>query len=679
MTQVDSPAAVHPSQVLAVYAEALIRGRRVVLFGDARTGLAEALAERGARLVHVYDPSAARAAEALALSARPAPRSLGTAPAVAFAALSEDLGVRDGAFDVAIVPDLSLFDSPDALLRRARRALSSNGVAVIASPNPAAKRSLLGAAAPRSALEYYALFDLVSLQFPKVRMAGQVPFVGYAIAEFSAEGEIPVTVDTSLLEHTGEPELFIAVGSERAASLDPYAVIELPFEGLPAASLTSADDRAEEHAALAELRARVSLVSLELERAQEKLRDDSRRELEQGERITLLTGRAVEIEKALEAERQVAREADARAGDAHVRAERLTHDLAALEEEIARQRERGTKLTKQLEDERRLRQKAEVELGLLRGRPSEAVAVAAAVAASSERLDALTRDLASRDAQVDVLSKELDAKALRVDTLARELFSRNIRIAELEAKLAARPELVAPPAPMLAPTPSPRVEELEEISLRLEDELRLAVASKRALEEQARDLVRSLREAEAALEEARANVDALGSELAAARSENDAARFALDSEADAARGAEIASYEALLVERGHHITTLTKDLAEAERIGKELVGELTTKLVDAGLPTVAELERRLDTLAASAARTEADLVASRLRVAELERKLTERDVVPESSAREVEDALVAAHHELATLRRALAAAEAGQATLAASVSEGAVLLHQVAR
>lgn len=669
MIQDDSTAAVHPSQVLAVYAEALIRGRRVVLFGDARTGLAEALAERGARLVHVYDPSPARAAEALARSARTAARSPGAPGSVAFAALSEDLGVRDGAFDVAIVPDLSLFDSPDALLRRARRALSSQGVAVIASPNPAAKRNLLGSPAPRSALEYYALFDLVSLQFAKVRMAGQVPFVGYAVAEFSAEGEIPVTVDTSLLEHPGEPELFIAVGSERAASLDPYAVIELPFEELPSRSVTSADDRAEEHAALAELRARVSLVSLELERAQEKLRDDARRELEQAERITLLTSRVVELEKELETQGQRAREADGRAGDAHVRAERLGHDLAALEEELARQRERGTKLTKQLDDERRLRQKAEVELGLLRGRPPEAPVVTA----SNERQDALTRDLASRDAQVAALTKELEAKTVRVDTLARELFSRNTRIAELEARLA------TPPEPVVVAAPSPRVEELEEISLRLEDELRLAVAEKRVLEEQARDLASSLREAEAALEEARANVDALGSELAAARSENEAARAAAEADAEATRGAEIAAYEALLVERGHVVTTLTRDLAEAERIGKELVAELTTKLAAAGLPTVAELERRLDTLAASAARTEADLVASRLRVAELERKVAERSVVPESAAREVEDALVAAHHELATLRRALAAAEAGQTKLAASVSEGAVLLHQVGR
>lgn len=666
MIQDESTAAVHPSQVLAVYAEGLIRGRRVVLFGDGRTGLAEALAERGARLVHVYDPDPARAAEALAASARSAPRG------VAFAALSDDLGVRDGAFDVAVVPDLSLFESPDALLRRARRALSPSGVILVASPNPGAKKRLLGAAPSRASIDYYALFDLVSLQFAKVRMAGQVPFVGYAIAEFSQAGDIPVTVDTSLLDHTGEPELFIAIGSERASVVDPYAVIELPFEALslaaPSATATD-DDRADEHAALAELRARLSLVSLELERSEEKQREGARREADQSQRLEMLTGRVVELEKELEGHGARSRDAEGRAGDSHVRAERLTHDLAALEEELARQRDRGTKLTKQLEDERRLRQKAEVELGLLRARPE--------LPNPKERVDALVRDVATRDAQVEELQRELDAKTQRVDTLARELFTRNTRIADLEARLAAKVE--PPPPDPTVPVFSARLDELEEISLRLEDELRIAVAEKRTLEERARDLAESVREAEGALEEARANVDALGGELAAARAENEAARLAVDTEVEAARGAEISQYESLLAERGQRITALTKDLAEAERIGRELVAELATKLVDAGLPTVAELERRLDTLAASAARTEADLVAARLRIAELERKLAERGAAPQAGGREMEDALVAAHQELAALRRSLAAAEGTSAALGASVSEGIVLLHQVGR
>ena len=74
---------------------------------------------------------------------------------------------------------------------------------------------------------YYELFDLASLQFAKVRMIGQAPFVGYTVADFAPNGDPDVSVDTSLLASSEEPEHFIAIASDRALSLDPFTVVDL--------------------------------------------------------------------------------------------------------------------------------------------------------------------------------------------------------------------------------------------------------------------------------------------------------------------------------------------------------------------------------------------------------------------------------------------------------------------
>src|ERR1700761_6637345 len=97
-------AGLHPSIVLSAYLEPLLRGRRVAILGDATIGLPDELGQRGARLGHVHDPAPARVAEALARAGVGA-----RTHQVSYAVLAGDLGVGDGAFDVVIVPDLSLF------------------------------------------------------------------------------------------------------------------------------------------------------------------------------------------------------------------------------------------------------------------------------------------------------------------------------------------------------------------------------------------------------------------------------------------------------------------------------------------------------------------------------------------------------------------------------------------
>lgn len=202
----------HPSLVLSAYASDLIVGARIALFGDATLSLASELAERGARLVHVFDTDPRRAAEAGAQGPR---RS------ITFGALPRDLDPDpdEPAFDLAFVPDLSFTKEPKGLLRLARRLLSPAGSALIASPNP----ELLGG----EGLGYYELYDAVASAFRRVRMVGQAPFVGYLLAELALTDDVAASIDTSLAG-AKEPEWFIALAGQRDVRFEPYSIIELP-------------------------------------------------------------------------------------------------------------------------------------------------------------------------------------------------------------------------------------------------------------------------------------------------------------------------------------------------------------------------------------------------------------------------------------------------------------------
>jgi hypothetical protein len=213
-----------PSVILASYAQPVLDGRRAIVFGDASSPLAEEMVARGARSVHVCDPAPARAAES---AARNRSRQISIVPLA-----DADVAVREGAFEVAIVEDLSNATDAATLLRQVRRALSPRGVAFVASPNPEVKRPLLPrttGGSTNSALGYYELYDKVAAEFQDVRMLGQTPFVGYAVVDFAPQGEPDVELDSDFLP-TGaeEPEWFIAVASREAAELGAFSIVQLP-------------------------------------------------------------------------------------------------------------------------------------------------------------------------------------------------------------------------------------------------------------------------------------------------------------------------------------------------------------------------------------------------------------------------------------------------------------------
>jgi hypothetical protein len=175
---------VHPQEALAVYVEPLAVGQRVMILGNASLGLGTHIAELGARLVCVWDPNADRARRA----AENAPPGVTVRPL-----LTVDQIGQEGAFDLAVVTDLELFDEPEVLLANVRRSVGEDGAALIVAPN--------GAASGRStAFDYYELFDLVAREFEEVTMIAQLPFYGVALAELGEdEDESPsVSVDTQL-------------------------------------------------------------------------------------------------------------------------------------------------------------------------------------------------------------------------------------------------------------------------------------------------------------------------------------------------------------------------------------------------------------------------------------------------------------------------------------------------
>ncbi len=250
-----------PSIALAAYAEALAEGRRVLVFGDSSSRLAEQVLERGARLIHVYDPEPARVAEAATRN---------TSRNVTFAALGEGgLALREGAFDLAIVDNLAQIGNIASALTWLKRALSPRGAALIACPNPDVSVRLLAGSANRAdavAIDYYSLYDAVAAEFQQVRMLGQTPFVGYAVVDFAPDADPAPALDTGFLPGGAEePEWFIALASHQPVELDEFSIIQLPARSVLQRRGSAGSDEAVRSARSSERRLRQKVAALEAE------------------------------------------------------------------------------------------------------------------------------------------------------------------------------------------------------------------------------------------------------------------------------------------------------------------------------------------------------------------------------------------------------------------------------
>lgn len=348
----DEVQRVVPSLALVAHGEGLLARRRVLVVGDSFSCTAEALLERGARLVEVRDPNTERVSEAATRNPSRhvtyAPLNLGSG------------GVRDGAFDLALVENLAMVKEPAELLKSVRRALSADGVAYIASPNPAAETRLLPEASALEPPEYYELFDLISADFGEVRMLGLAPYVGYAVADFAVEGEPAVAMDGGFVRGGAEePEWFVALAAQTAISCDEFTLVQLPCDAVLASVSGSSELRAAREAAR-DAERRAAQVEARSRRAVERSQLDAdalKKRLESGPsrgdnrnqaRVEELELLASDLEKrgqaaakrADTAERQL-KAADRRADSAEQRADAESDRANAAQERLAQKQERS--------------------------------------------------------------------------------------------------------------------------------------------------------------------------------------------------------------------------------------------------------------------------------------------------------------------------------------------------
>ena len=399
----------------------------------------------------------------------------------------DDLDELRGAhFDLAIIPDLGLFDDPAGLLVCVRRILGDTGAALIAAPNRDAAE-----APDTGALDYYALFDLVAREFADVRMIAQLPFHGVALAEVGDEDESPVvSVDTQLADADRAPQAFVALASQRGTSLDPYAIVELPAPPpdvldageleatraqLDATSIRLDETRAQLDATRVELRDAKAQLEQEQLRAQAlmSLRAQAARAIElehelgaRARQLADLSSEVEEMRSAAEAGRiaaaqveELAMRAD-RAERAHAHAEPALAELVEAHaaellgfEETLRERAQIIRL---LEVEVARRERMVLDLvGALEDHAAHPPT------ANGEPPPAPVHDGATEaalTAENALLHQRLDALALELARREGESQATAWTIAELERKLATAPpprsSSAAPPHPPGWPPPS---------------------------------------------------------------------------------------------------------------------------------------------------------------------------------------------------------------------------------
>ncbi|HEY1960106.1 MAG TPA: hypothetical protein VGH28_31070 [Polyangiaceae bacterium] len=439
------------ARALVVLAEALVSERRVIVVGDSSLGLQGLLVDLGARLVHVYDPDGERAAS------QDAPAARGTT----LRALPEgDFEVRDGAFDLAIVPDVAAIEDVAALLARLRRVVGASGAVLCAAPNRE----------EGDALDYYALYDVVALQFSHVRMIAAMPFAGVTLAELGQdEVDAAVRVDTQLAGDRPPPSAYVALASQSDAALDAYAVIELePNEEVPAKSV--------DHAALAQARLRADVLQSQLAEladtraAQARAEEEARRALEA---LDIERARAQRLERDLDAlsaarakapEPQPQKAADDLAeqlAETQIRAAALEEGVELAEKTIVAQRDRIAELEGRLAEAEEAAALAppepthadtdvEHENAALEAKLRECGEKILALEGENARREKLVRELVARLEPAELsgeangeLAQKLDDLAVLAARQESELEARAWRIAELER---ATSEHAEPPA-----------------------------------------------------------------------------------------------------------------------------------------------------------------------------------------------------------------------------------------
>jgi chromosome segregation ATPase len=304
------------SLVRLLYSQRLMAHRRALLIGGDYT-LAEFIAESGARHVTAVLEQP---------PTRPWPEGEKASDVELQIMPFGDLRFRDGAFDIAVVPDLAKLADPNVALNEVRRVVGASGHVVVTSPNPTCGLRL-GQRMETSPMDYYEMYNLLASMFPSVQMVGQSPFVGYAVADLAFDDpELQVSFDTSLLGgETEEIECFLAVCGEREAEIEPYSIIQIPLADAPIGKAS------EEELDVA----RIEIKSLNEEIGQSLAQNKSIKEQMEQAKLEL--------------------------GNRGVRIASLEKDLETEIKQSEAARARAVQLAKDLDDERRAGQKKKIE------------------------------------------------------------------------------------------------------------------------------------------------------------------------------------------------------------------------------------------------------------------------------------------------------------------------------
>jgi hypothetical protein len=425
---------------LTVYVEPLVADARVAVVGDAELGLDERLLELGARTVHLFDPDPERVAR----TADEVPRG------VSVRMLRDDFDVRDGAFDLVVIPDIALLPDPSNAIVRLRRVVDARGsvVAMGRARTANGEDSTFPELAP-AVVEYAELYDLFALQFESVTMTGVLPFAGVVFAELGVGDDLAVSVDTRLVD-PDPPGVFVVVAGREAASLDPYAIVQVARDAREAVTevdiidivdtvaigvpipVPEVDPRIHEAAAaFAAMQLKAELLSTQLDEHRARLASMDSRSAEQAARFEQLAG-----------ERDVAM----------TRASELEGILAAAEE----------------------------ALGLL-----------------EKRLVAAEQGMLERDDQIAALNAELDARTNNGEELTTEKISPEMLAESLERAERAEASLALHVAD-LAQLSEAQAAETASLEEQLRDRARVIAAMEKELgrrEQLVRELVTSLEEA----------------------------------------------------------------------------------------------------------------------------------------------------------------------------------------
>jgi DNA repair exonuclease SbcCD ATPase subunit len=401
---------------LAVYLQRLLRGRRVLWIGDAQSGAPDRAASAAA-MVYAVDP------RAIADHVERGNLAVVRASGGAF--------VPPGAvFDVVVVPDLvavgidarRLADGAGGALG----ALAPGGIFVAGARVRADVR--FGPGSTAGVLDYGAFYAAVAARFPFVRMLGQAPFVGVAVADLSAEDDPPVVLDGTLLgDRTEVPERFLALCAGTPVALEPYAIVQLPAAAAlrdagvivrTALSTTFESDTERQLGLLRDevraARERAEHLSRELD--EERLRARQRRA--ESDRMALPTPppsdpRVAELEAELRRVREELTVAHEHAEELEATLSQRTAALAELDGELERTRMALAAAKDESETRVSALRTAREELEKLRAQPL----------ASAEEYGRLEEMLRERAEEVLALRAEIDRRATLVRDLAEELRS----------------------------------------------------------------------------------------------------------------------------------------------------------------------------------------------------------------------------------------------------------------